>query len=291
MNKNLETALAWHSLGIGCIPCLYRSKRPALESWREFQTTLPRKSQLEAWFSNPLYNLAIVCGHKNLVVIDFDCEIAFHKWWNSLNGETAYIVEWTYKVKTPRGWHFYLYVNEMPESVKLDKVDIKAQGTYVLAPPSIHPCGEAYIDATPQYKYSSKRQVNKVNSITDILPDYEKTLEQQRAKMQPKSYDPYADAMRPWQPGNGASIEAIKAKWSITEILGVIDKGQTRIWHTICPLHNDENPSLAIYPDGRWWCFAEARGGDVIDLFAALNHISVQEAIIEMRKEIVEKEK
>lgn len=271
----LDTALLWHSLGIATIPCLHRSKRPALQSWREFQNVLPRESQLRAWFSNPDYNLAVICGWENLVVIDFDCEVAFHQWWNGLKGKTACIIEQTHKVKTPRGYHFYFFIEEMPESVKLDKVDVKAHGTYVLAPPSIHPCGKPYIG----YSTSGIRHLN---SITDVLPDFKKALEQQRAKIQPKTYDAYEDAMRPWSPGNGASIEDIKARWSVADVLGY--SKSPRRWQTKCPLsgHDDVVASFTIYPGGRWFCFGCQRGGDVIDLYAALHQTDIAGAMREM---------
>jgi len=277
MNKTLETALRWHDLGIACIPCLWHSKKPALESWREFQTTLPRKSQLRAWFANSGYNLAVVCGHQNLVVVDFDCEVEFTKWWNSLKAPVVYTVEWTYKVKTPRGYHLYFYIDEMPESAKFGKVDVKAHGTYVLAPPSVHPCGKPYLEGSDRYSYD----IIPLKTIYEILPAYQYAALPHRPKI--NAYDPFEDAMRPCSDGGGASVEEIKAHWSIAFILGR-DENHLR-WQINCPFsdHHDEHASFMVYPDGHFYCFGCRRhGGDVIDLYAALHNISVQDAIREM---------
>ncbi len=34
----------------------------------------------------------------------------------------------------------------------------------------------------------------------------------------------------------------------------------------LCPFHADSDPSLVVYPDGRWYCFGCAAAGDVVDL-------------------------
>lgn len=47
-----------------------------------------------------------------------------------------------------------------------------------------------------------------------------------------------------------------------------------------CPLHDDKNPSLTVYPeDGRWWCFGCNLGGDVIDFIEQTMGLDTREAI------------
>ncbi len=46
-----------------------------------------------------------------------------------------------------------------------------------------------------------------------------------------------------------------------------------------CPLHKDKTPSLHLYGNNRWKCFSCGRGGDVIDLVAAMDNISISDAI------------
>ncbi len=57
------------------------------------------------------------------------------------------------------------------------------------------------------------------------------------------------------------------------ETLGVM--GQTykagREMLVTCPFHDDHDPSMSInLTDGRWYCFAESKGGDWMELIAAL---------------------
>lgn len=48
----------------------------------------------------------------------------------------------------------------------------------------------------------------------------------------------------------------------------------------LCPLHDDHNPSFAIYPDtNSWFCFAGCGGGDVISFIQKLYNLDFKEAI------------
>lgn len=273
-NKTLETALMWRSLGIGVIPCLYHSKRPSLDKWKPYQERLPTEFELRAWFERPGYNIAVVTGWQGLVIVDFD-DPAFI--------ETSPCLPSTHQVATARGMHFYYYVIDPTRCVRLDGVDIKAAGGCCLTPPSIHPNGTPYRE-----RFSDQwPDICHINSIADILPEYQQAISRPPPRPQISTLDPLDAAMLPH---TSTSIESIKANWTIADVLNIkIRPG--RVWHTVCPLHNDTNPSLAVYPDGHWWCYAEARGGDVIDLYAAIRCISIQEAIAEMGEEIRNGEK
>lgn len=50
-----------------------------------------------------------------------------------------------------------------------------------------------------------------------------------------------------------------------------------RAW-AICPLHNEKTPSLLFDASGRWHCFGCNKGGDAVDLYAALYGVSAIEA-------------
>jgi hypothetical protein len=47
----------------------------------------------------------------------------------------------------------------------------------------------------------------------------------------------------------------------------------------LCPIHNDKDPSLHIYPDNSWHCFGCGRGGDAIDFVRYMMKCSFYEAI------------
>ena len=51
-----------------------------------------------------------------------------------------------------------------------------------------------------------------------------------------------------------------------------------------CPFHPDKTASFAIYEDGHAHCFGCGWHGDVLDCWAALHKITVQEALREMAR-------
>lgn len=62
-------------------------------------------------------------------------------------------------------------------------------------------------------------------------------------------------------------------------------KRSGKAWVGRCSLHNDDNPSLAFYPEtNSFFCFAEGKGGDVIDFFMQLKNVDFPTAIKELSK-------
>jgi replicative DNA helicase len=115
-----------------------------LISWKEFQDRLPTIQEVAEWFDKwPDANIGIVTGKKsNLVVFDLDSDGAV-EYADNQGGFPE-----TVKVKTGKGYHVYLQYPdfEVRGSVKqqgLD-IDIRADGGYVVAPPSIHGSGNVY---------------------------------------------------------------------------------------------------------------------------------------------------
>ena len=48
----------------------------------------------------------------------------------------------------------------------------------------------------------------------------------------------------------------------------------------ICPFHHETKPSFCVYTDtNTFFCFAERRGGDVIDFVMQLTEVSFPEAV------------
>ena len=268
-----EIAQTWRNAGIATIPILAGSKSPALDSWREFQTQLPTSRELECWFSRPGYNLAVITGWRGLAVIDWDDTMAYSAWLAELSPGMAALILKTYQVQTARGFHLYMYSNKAARSAHNPSTwDVKAAGGYVLAPPSIHPSGRQYVG------YGRIEAIARVESIADILPGYEQAIEAQRMQA-PVLVDPFDVAMQPR--AEMGAIEAVKGKISIADLLGHNGHGQ-RTWLTTCPLHGDHLPSFAVYQDGHAHCFGCGWHGDVIDLYAAMHHVSIAVAIREL---------
>lgn len=139
--NTLSIAKEYLRRGFSVIPLLPKSKKPAIVSWREFQKRLPTEEVLTSWFGNgSRNNIGIVTGAiSGLAVLDAD---------------SAEAVEWcetnllqTPIVKTARGRHYYFkYRPGIRNSVNINglKLDLRGDGGYVVAPPSVHESGIDY---------------------------------------------------------------------------------------------------------------------------------------------------
>jgi len=259
---SLESALQWRALGIACIPILAGSKRPALESWHQYQNELPTEAKLRAWFSTG-YNIAVITGHRNLVVVDVDDPTLCNAW------ETLAEMD-TYHVQTARGWHYYLYIEDEVKCWKGEGVDVKAAGGYVLAPPSIHPSGHQYRG------FGSPECILRVHSIKEILPEYEPPAVIARVS---RPADPYDMAMRD---PVGFSVADIKATWHWEDVLPVNGTARRGVVMVNCPFHADEHASMALYPDKHAHCFGCGLHLSIIDFFALLHNLTIPEAMRSM---------
>ncbi len=87
-------------------------------------------------------------GSPNLVVLDFDDTEVYEKFMKEIENDSELkdIVDNTWLVQTGKGFHIYIRVDsDKPIKIgKLQKVDIKGEGGYVVAPPSLHPNGKRY---------------------------------------------------------------------------------------------------------------------------------------------------
>lgn len=119
-------------------------KRPAVPSWRDFQSTRATLNQLQEWFGSGNANVGIITGAvSGLVVVDCDTpgDAVF---WRGQFPPTPL------EVTTGRGGsHFYYRYPDGEEvcnraGLLQRHIDLRAQGGYVVAPPSRHPNGARY---------------------------------------------------------------------------------------------------------------------------------------------------
>ena len=121
------------SSGFSVIPIDYEEKKPTV-AWKQFQSRYATEEELESWFCRGDSNIAIVTGAiSNLCVIDVDPR----------NGGTSTIAGFPLgraTVVTGGGGyhHYYRSLAEAPtcQPGKWPGIDIKADGGYVLCPPS-----------------------------------------------------------------------------------------------------------------------------------------------------------
>lgn len=151
MDNLKEWAFKYADAGLSVFPLRERDKRPATANGFKDATT--DKTQIERWWKeNPNYNIGIATGSPSggLVVVDVDEDkekgktgLSSIQNWMKKNGQIPKTVE----VVTGRGGlHAYYFCKTQLSNRTnvLDSVDIRADGGYVVAPPSIHPNGNSY---------------------------------------------------------------------------------------------------------------------------------------------------
>lgn len=144
-------ALMYADLGFAVFPLRPRDKRPVTENGFKAATT--DKQRIADWWDNyPNCNIGIATGAMSggLVVIDLDIDED-----KGVNGYET-LKQWqrehgtlpdTWQSITGRGGYhlFYKDVAKNKSRVNLyEGIDIRADGGYIVAPPSIHPNGKCY---------------------------------------------------------------------------------------------------------------------------------------------------
>lgn len=146
-----QYALAYAKMGMAVFPLVPKSKNPATE--HGFQDATTDQGQIEKWWrKNPNYNIGIATGRMSggIVVIDLDIDDEKDKHGN----ETlrAWELEHgglpdTCRTITGRGGYHLLYHTDREivcSSETLKAVDIRGDGGFIVAPPSVHPNGRIY---------------------------------------------------------------------------------------------------------------------------------------------------
>lgn len=152
MNELLEAALNYAKLGLAVFPLQERGKEPITHNGFENASTEERQIRLW-WKRNPNANIGIAMGQMSggLVAIDMDIDKeegkdgyhTFTKWC----ADNYLVLPDSWLSITGRGGYHLFYQTDMPVPSKigwLEDVDIRANGGYVVAPPSVHPNGTKY---------------------------------------------------------------------------------------------------------------------------------------------------
>ena len=154
---NKDIALQYLNKGLSVIPLvspsmvsgnpteeevIYKCKR-ALVKWAEFQDRHPTEDEVNAWWDEwPDANIGIVTGKiSNLVVFDVDKQDAIEY----AEEEGGFPI--TVKATSGKGCHIYVQYPEFEvrNSTNTDLgLDIRGDGGYIVAPPSIHGSGRQY---------------------------------------------------------------------------------------------------------------------------------------------------
>jgi len=160
VSENLQTALAYAKGGFAVFPLVPRTKAPAAPNGFYDATTDPH-TITRWWLGRPSCGVAIRTGRlSRIVVLDIDPRHAGDESLADLERKYGPLPNGPTVHTGGGGWHYYLEypignlayppgAGEIPCRVGLggySGVDLKAEGGYVVAPPSIHPdTGKRYV--------------------------------------------------------------------------------------------------------------------------------------------------
>jgi hypothetical protein len=220
----LAAALTYLRAGFSVIP-VSRNKRPLLR-WRPYQTRRPTEMLVKNWLRQwPEAGVAIVCGAvSGVAVLDFDPRNG-----DGLNA-LAHRLPRTPTVETGGGGrHYYFRLAPGERLTKLPAllpgVDLQAEASCVIAPPSIHASGQPY-RWVPGLALGNVPLAPLPLVIRQLI-----VLHLQRDEERPGPHRMLKSS--------GLTIEAV-----LSALRGVRRSG--RGWTALCPSHDDREQSLSI---------------------------------------------
>ena len=179
--KNMKE-WAWHyaEMGLAVFPLVCRDKVPAVVGGCKVATT--ERTTIERWWDkNPQYNIGIATGNKSsgLVVIDLDVDknkgidgYDVLRDWQNKHGKLPE----TWQSITGRGGYHYFYKDAIVHSNRVglyEGVDIRGEGGYIVAPPSVHPNGNIY-------EWEQGPEEYEIAQVDNIVNDFLKGEKQRR---------------------------------------------------------------------------------------------------------------
>lgn len=214
MENLLNAANFYLDKGLSIIPCQLRfeknsagkekCKKPAMVDWTKYQKKPVSKLQFLKWKSmfvdKPGRGMAIITGKvSNLLVVDIDSQSSFDNLQKYLKNVKTVIV------RTPGGgWHYYFkYRDGFGNRAKIDQdgLDIRAEGGYVIAPPSLYPDGKPYF-FEEQHKFTGPEVVAPIpedlyQHIAKLIKNRPTSADKKRTgkSTSPKSNDKWLDKL------------------------------------------------------------------------------------------------
>ncbi|MCG0313946.1 MAG: bifunctional DNA primase/polymerase, partial [Calditerricola sp.] len=225
-----------------------RDKKPIIASWQKYQKQAATPEQVAQWARQyPGANWAIVTGEvSGVVVVDFDSEEAFRELERRGLPDAP-------MVRTGKGWHVYFAHPGRPikNAVKvLLGVDVRGDGGYVVAPPSVHPSGV-------QYRWVDGR------SIFELTPP---PMPEWLTETLFATAETAATVTVEASPAGAADNVAEARRW-IEEVLPHPIRWVGADGRTRCPFHDDHNPSFTVNVEKRvWHCFTGCGSGTFTEL-------------------------
>ena len=244
----LTAARGFSEKRFSVIPLRPGDKRPRLP-WAEYQGRRPTAQEIEAWWrEEPTSGVAIVCGRvSGLIVLDIDPRNGGA---DSLGGR--YLPRGPVVLTGGGGRHFYYAhpggtVPKIPHA--LPGVDVQAEASYVVAPPSKHPSGGAY-------RWEPGRTLQ--DAPLPSMPAWLRQIVREHARTRGTGRDHAREA-----------APSFAVDWVLARLHGV--RRERKGWVGCCPAHEDRKPSLSIG--------VKANGDALLNCFAGCRYVEIRAAL------------
>lgn len=156
----LDYALKLHKMGFNVLP-VHRpdgkeqdGKRPALNAWKQYHEVRETEDEVRSWFDGKELNIAVIMGHVSggCFALDFDepgvlayigknMKVPLER--TSLSWTTGKGMHVVFKSAKPvKSTAFYLKGKDL--SGFDARIDVQAEGKYIVAPSSVHKTGKVY---------------------------------------------------------------------------------------------------------------------------------------------------
>jgi hypothetical protein len=159
-----DAAVCYFYEGLSVIPL---TGKQCKIKWAVYQDEIALPQTIHHWHKTGLLsNVGIVCGavSKNLVVMDLDGLAAI----DAFERQFPYLLD-TFTVLTGsgKGKHLYFRVDDLPPTTRItypnhQGIELRANGCYVVAPPSLHP------DTHAAYRTSSNGQLRTLPHLNGV---------------------------------------------------------------------------------------------------------------------------
>lgn len=258
----LSAARDYAERGWPVFPLIAREKKPLTPNG-VLDASTDRNQILEWWQLFPAANVAIATGFV-CDVLDIDGPEPV-QYLQGILGR-----DWRHGgpvCSTGKGHHLYFATLDGARnraSIEGHKLDYRGTGGYVVAPPSIHPSGARYqwLDnrgpqlQLPPIPEQLRGIILKIVRTTQRPAAWNQGLERGSITLTPRG-------------------EKIYARPDIFEVVeqdlkqAIVSHGM--LYATNCIFHSDKNPSLVLYPDNTFHCYACEAHGDSFDLRARID--------------------
>jgi hypothetical protein len=133
----LKEALFYRERGLSVCPIKAGTKSPSVP-WKDLQERHPTDDELIKWFAKTRHGIAIICGKvSGVIAVDCDSEEKTRELYGKLPR-----TEMMTRSSAGKG-HLYYRINqvEIPTRIRIAGVlvDLKAEGSYCVAAPTVHP--------------------------------------------------------------------------------------------------------------------------------------------------------